>query len=201
MKKVVVVGIIIIAILSGWGMWLYQWNRDSYSIQLWRITVDNQNTTLKTKQSQIDSLNTQNEALTNANKKQEGDLAKSQELIDTLMNGKTEVDGKLATANKVIITLQSFKDRLMCSNAANYEIDMKSNSSASEGLKNYLGDTSETIKTADWKTIWSNSRTAIHSLYGKYLHSFIVSFIDKDDIGTANYVYDIQYNCYVVAPE
>ncbi len=75
-------------------------------------------------------------------------------------------------------------------------IDYTSNASVSDGLEAWVGETTGSVDNPTWEVIWSNSRTAIHSLPSKYLMVFVVTFDEADPPGVHS-VYDIGAQCYL----
>lgn len=80
------------------------------------------------------------------------------------------------------------------------EIDYTSNATVSESLKRHVEETRGSVDTADWEVIWSDSKTAIHRLRGKYLYVFLVWF-DEPELGIHAGTLDLNQVCFIDRPE
>jgi hypothetical protein len=141
-------------------------------------------------------LNSKNEVLISDRDKLLKDLSDANQekvkLTTELANTNTEKFDAQRKSNSLDASMK-------CEDADQYSFDLRSNSSVNESLKIYAGDKIGSIKSSDWKTIWSNSKAAIHYLRGETIMMvFVVSF--KDDIGEA-YIFEPSYHCYLVMPQ
>lgn len=175
MKKIIIAALIILAFCSGWFVWLYQMNNDLKVIGQWQDTLAAQKVELQT---QIDTLTKNNEGLKSDQEKLTADLSKASEQVESISKDKGEVEIELMSANNEINQLTRQKAELTCLEADDYTFNMKSNSTVSATLKEYVGDYYGSVDKAEWKTVWNNSKTAIHNLYGEYLHSYVVGISD-----------------------
>ncbi|MBA4420238.1 MAG: hypothetical protein C0391_03750 [Anaerolinea sp.] len=194
MKKIVISALITVAICSGW-IFSYRLNLSSKdAIAKWSDLTD-------ILRGNISDLEGKNLELVNSSKTIEDELTKEIDLNKTLTADKTKIAGDLGIAKADLAISKSayttLKDSIMCKDAADYTFNMKSNSSVMESLKEYAGDKAGTIVSSDWKTIWSDSKAAIHYLRGEFMMVFAVSFKDKY---MADYIYDLQYHCFLIAP-
>jgi hypothetical protein len=193
MKKFVIPGLLILAIISGCGAWFLQRNFDRKIID--QLTQQSA-TQIAGSKFQIDQLNSKNEVLISDRDKLLKDLSDANQekvkLTTELANTNTEKFDAQRKSNSLDASMK-------CEDADQYSFDLRSNSSVNESLKIYAGDKIGSIKSSDWKTIWSNSKAAIHYLRGETIMMvFVVSF--KDDIGEA-YIFEPSYHCYLVMPQ
>lgn len=121
----------------------------------------------------------------------------------TFTKEKAQLESKVTSLNSTIDTLEADKKklqnqvntldaRLMCKDRP-ASIDYTSNSSVSVSLKNWIDEPS--YSSANWETIWSNSKVTIHKITGKYLYKFVVYF--DDSVGFSNGVFDITNMCWL----
>ena len=141
------------------------------------------------------------------NKKME--IANGQATITGFTNLVATNDGKFSQLTKSLSTAYAGQFNAEATRSALYiqvietdcspqsvKIDYTSNSTVSASLKEYVGDSDGTIKSATWDVIWNNSKTAMHKLSGKYLWVFIVYF-NNTELNNSNMVYDVTNNCFM----
>lgn len=90
---------------------------------------------------------------------------------------------------------KQYEGILLCADGKDYSWDFSSNTSIADSLKKYYGDTIGAVKSNDWEVIWSNSKAAIHNIYGEYKETYIVSFADQKH---RNQIYSASEQCYLV---
>lgn len=107
----------------------------------------------------------------------------------------TQVYGLYNLLGNKEITISALSSAIVCENKPS-TIDYSSNSSVSESLKTWLGDTQGKIDYTTWDIVWNNSKTTIHKLTGKYLFVYVVFFNDTK-MGSTNGVFDVGNMCWL----
>jgi hypothetical protein len=75
-------------------------------------------------------------------------------------------------------------------------IDYTNNSTISESLKTFIGETGGSVHSAEWDVVWNNAKTAIHKVSSDYLYVFLVYF-DNEDLGYTDGVFWIDGACWL----
>lgn len=127
---------------------------------------------------------------------------------ETLTNDKTILESKLATqtaanvksiqeAENIKLQLDNMKKTFSCDIQSTFTFKMTNQSSASESLKNFLGDTQGKVISNTWDLVWNNTKTATHKLStDEYLFVFIVDLKDEK-MGREPAILDVGNMCFI----
>jgi hypothetical protein len=119
------------------------------------------------------------------------------QLQSTLDEKSTQMVNNAATQVAMILEISSLKDKAICTNSPSH-IDFTSNATVSRDLILYLEDIDGSNLIGSWEIVWSNTKTAIHKIRGRYLWEFVVFFKSdtNPDMNTMNAIFSIQDKCY-----
>lgn len=110
--------------------------------------------------------------------------------VPTMVVVQTQVVTQIAT---VIVPDTSSQ----CTSVPSKAIDYTSQATVSASLKAWLEESQSSIDTAKWETVYSNSKTAIHRLTGKYLWVFIAYFKDDKNSILVNRTFNVSAGCWL----
>lgn len=155
--------------ISGWAFWFMQRSATQKTISDLQTKSAASETALADGEKSLAECQTARDQSANDLKDRTASLDKCK--VDLRTSGET----LKATRDE----LSDIKGFLICKNIEKYKFDFSSNQKISNSLKEYVGDIDGSVKDADWKTVWNNSRTAYHSVYAEYMYPFVVSYKDE----------------------
>lgn len=109
---------------------------------------------------------------------------------------RNDVSGLQADLNESKAEVERLNQALLCEQHPDSGFRYTNNSSVSEQLKTWVGDTFESVSKAEWEVIWNNARTSIHRLTGDHMYVFIVDYEDTN-LGLKDSVYYVNRSCFL----